>query len=185
MATAAQTKALALLNGAWTALPPCIAQCFIDSGISSPVTWSMVYDTCNNKSKVAAIEACIPLCKDEVFGPLAAKTAKDSCLAFTPESSPKPSIIVPTSTTGGVETKPTSDADKPTSDADKPTSDAVSSAAASSSDAPASSDAPVATEKPAYEAPAATKPAVATNLYSSASAVVGSVAAAFAAAALF
>ncbi|KAI8835646.1 hypothetical protein BJ741DRAFT_607496 [Chytriomyces cf. hyalinus JEL632] len=186
MATAEQTQNLALLNGAWVALPPCISQCFVDSGISYPVTWSMVYDTCNNAAKVAAIETCIPVCKDAVFGPLAASTAKKACAAFTPESSPKP--VVSSATTGDV--KPTSDAEKPTSDAEKPTSDAekpTSDAEKPTSAAPASSssEAPVATEKPGYEAPAATKPAVATNLYSSASAVVGSIASVFAAAALF
>ncbi|KAJ3255665.1 hypothetical protein HDU77_003550 [Chytriomyces hyalinus] len=171
MATAAQTEALALLNGAFQILAPCVQNCFIASGISFPVTWAAVYDSCNTKAKKDAIDACVPLCKDPL-GPTALGAASKSCLAFAPAFSPgavASSSAAPTSaaTTGA-----------PTA------SESSAAPAESTTDSAAASEAPVATEKPDYNAPAATMPAAAGNLYSSASAVVGSIAAVFAAAAL-
>ncbi|KAJ3232997.1 hypothetical protein HDU81_002564 [Chytriomyces hyalinus] len=170
MATADQTTALALLNGSFSILPACLKSCFEASGISSPVTWNAVYDSCNTKAKKDAIDACIPLCNDPL-GSIALDTASKSCLAFAPAFSP--GAVVPTTaapTSAAATTGAPAASDSSAAPAESTTDSAAASASAS--DAPAST-------------PAASNPAAATNLYSSASAVVGSIAAAVAAAALF
>ncbi|KAJ3237055.1 hypothetical protein HDU81_010058 [Chytriomyces hyalinus] len=184
MATADQTAALAFLNGAFGILTPCLKGCFVSAGISSPVTWNMVYDSCNIPAKKDAIDTCIPACHDSLGG-LALEKATEACKAFTPAFSP--GAVQPTTaaqTTGAAASTTGAAATTDSAAAATTTSAAAPAESTTASDAAATSDAAAATDKPGYEAPAATKPAPATNLYSSASAVVGSIAAVFAAAAL-
>ncbi|KAJ3231008.1 hypothetical protein HDU81_004089 [Chytriomyces hyalinus] len=220
MATADQTAALAFLNGSFGILPPCLKACFTSSGVTSPVTWNAVYDSCNVQAKKDAIDACIPACNDNL-GAFVLSKAHEACKAFTPALSPvAPTTAGPTKTADATTksadattksadattksadattksadattksadaTTKSADATTKSADATTKSADATTKSAEPTSSAAAetSSEAPVATStKAEYKAPAVTKPVVATNLYSSASSIVSSIAAIFAVAAM-
>ncbi|KAJ3240391.1 hypothetical protein HDU81_003790, partial [Chytriomyces hyalinus] len=99
------------VNLGWPFFPHCAHVCMNNVGISWPVKYEEIANTCNNLVLGAQMASCILTNKDvwcnKYIGPTLVTKAEKACPHFPPPPNPHTTVVVPTATASGGGSVPT------------------------------------------------------------------------------
>ncbi|TPX53734.1 hypothetical protein CcCBS67573_g09660, partial [Chytriomyces confervae] len=99
------------VNLGWPFFPHCAHVCMNDVGISWPVKYEEIANTCNNLVLGAKMASCILTNKsvwcNKYIGPTLVTKAEKACPHFPPPPNPHTTVVVPTATVSGGGSVPT------------------------------------------------------------------------------